>query len=420
MIGFLISAFSVFLAFHAAQQNNAFGQTKAAEPVKVLSDSNALGHQNEIKNAKELLAKGAVSEAIVLLRRVLKQDSGNADAHLLLGTALALVPRRSEALAELNRAIELRPGFAPGYNTLGMVLGRFAEPDTAREAFEKAIRLDPQLAEAHANLSLVLAQRNEFSLAREHVARAIQLEGNSPVAAYWHYLKGKIYYEQDMPQEAIKEFEEAIRLRPNYVEAYLSLGIISRRLSDSVGSVRAFQKAVQLAPKNPVAHYSLGAEYLSQGKSTSAVEHLREAARLQPQDRKVLYSLSRALRNTGQVKQARMIETRLRAILQSADQVRTKTLEATRLNNEGVELEKSSKLSAALEKYRSALELDPFHGGYRRNLALGLCRLGRWEQGIAELREILRQDPNDEDTTRALYIALEKAAEAKAANSVHP
>jgi len=75
----------------------------------------------------------------------LKQDSGNADAHLLLGTALALVPRRSEALAELNRAIELRPGFAPGYNTLGMVLGRFAEPDTAREAFEKAIRLDPQL-----------------------------------------------------------------------------------------------------------------------------------------------------------------------------------------------------------------------------------------------------------------------------------
>ena len=115
-----------------------------------------------------------------------------------------------------------------------------------------------------------------------------------------------------------------------------------------------------------------------------------------------------------------MIETRLRAILQSADQVRTKTLEATRLNNEGVELEKSSKLSAALEKYRSALELDPFHGGYRRNLALGLCRLGRWEQGIAELREILRQDPNDEDTTRALYIALEKAAEAKAANSVHP
>jgi len=43
-----------------------------------------------------------------------------------------------------------------------------------------------------------------------------------------------------------------------------------------------------------------------------------------------------------------------------------------RLNNEGVELEKSGKLSAALEKYRSALELDPFHGGYGEIL-LSVC-----------------------------------------------
>lgn len=413
MIGFVISALSLLLAFHVDQQNKAFGQARAAKLAKVFSDSNAPRYENEIARAKELLTTGSGNEAITLLRLVVKQDSSNAEAHLLLGTALALVPRRSEALAELNRAIELRPAFAPGYNTLGMVLGRFAEPDAAREAFEKAISLDPQLTEAHVNLSLVLAQRKEFSLASEHLARAIQLEGNSPVAGYWHYLKGKIYYEQDMPQEAIKEFEEAIKLGPNYAEAYLSLGIISRRSSDSAGALRAFQKAVEFAPQNPVARYSLGAEYLSHGKSTSAIEHLREAARLQPQDRAVLYSLSRALRNTGQVKQSRMIETRLREILQSADQVRTKTLEATRLNNDGVELEKSGKLSAALEKYRSALELDPLHGGYRRNLALGLCRLGQWEQGIAELREVLRQNPNDEETTRALYIAVEQAAKAQ-------
>src|SRR4030095_14387114 len=270
MIGFLISALSLLLAFHVDQQNKAFGQARAAKLAKVLSDSNAPRHENEIARAKELLTKGSANEAITLLRLVLKQDSSNAEAHLLLGTALALVPRRSEALAELNRAIELRPAFALGYNTLGMVLGRFAEPDAAREAFEKAIRLDPQLTEAHVNLSLVLAQRKEFSLASEHLARAIQLEGTSPVAAYWHYLKGKIYYEQDMTQEAIKEFEEAIKLNPNYAEAYLILGIISRRSSDSAGSLRAFQKAVEFAPQNPLARYSLGAEYLSHGKSASA------------------------------------------------------------------------------------------------------------------------------------------------------
>jgi len=109
--------------------------------------------RTRLKNAKELLTKGSVTEAIVLLRRVLKQDSGNADAHLLLGTALALVPRRSEALAELNRAIELRPGFAPALQYTLHGSRTLCRAGYSREAFEKAIRLDPQLAEAYVNLS---------------------------------------------------------------------------------------------------------------------------------------------------------------------------------------------------------------------------------------------------------------------------
>jgi tetratricopeptide (TPR) repeat protein len=135
---------------------------------------------------------------------------------------------------------------------------------------------------------------------------------------------------------------------------------------------------------------------------------------LQPDDRAVLYSLSRALRNNGQTEEAKAVEGKLLGILRSSDKLRENSLEATRLNNEGVELEKSGNLSAALEKYTAALELDPLHGGYRRNLALGLCRLGQWDQGIAELREVLRQNPDDEVTTKALYIAMEQATASKA------
>ena len=97
----------------------------------------------------------------------------------------------------------------------------------------------------------------------------------------------------------------------------------------------------------------------------------------------------------------------------AADKVRTNAIQATQVNNEGVELEKSGKLASALEKYQTALDLDPFHRGFRRNLALCLCRMGQWDRGIAELKEVLRQNPNDEETTRALYIALEQAAKAR-------
>jgi superkiller protein 3 len=364
--------------------------------------------------AQELITSGAFGEAIPLLQRILKLDSHNADAHLLLGTALALLPQRSEALAELRRAIELRPNFAPDYNTLGMALGRFAEADEARQAFEKAIQLDPRFAEAHVNLSMVLAQRKEFVQAGDHITRAIEIQGKSPVAAYSQYLKGKICNEQNMPEEAARAFEEAIRLRPNYAEAYLDLAMTRRRLLDTANCLHAFQKAVELAPRNPTAHYRLGTEYLRSAKSAQAVEHLRIAMHLQPDDRAVLYSLSRALRNNGQAEEAKAVEGKLSEILRSSDKLRETSLEATRLNNEGVELEKSGNLSAALEKYTAALELDPLHGGYRRNLALGLCRLGQWDQGIAELREVLRQNPDDELTTKALYIAMEEATASKA------
>jgi Flp pilus assembly protein TadD len=368
-----------------------------------------------LQRARDLLGKGSADEAASLLQRIVERDPHNAEAQLLLGTALALVPQRSKAIAALRRAIELRPDFAPGYNTLGMTLGRFGEPDAARQAFEKAVELDPRFAEARVNLSLVLAQRKEFSRAADHLAHAIAIQGRSAAAGYSHYLLGKVLNEQDQPQAAVQQFERAIELRPNDAEAYLDLALTQRKLSESSDFMVALKKAVELAPNNPTARYQLGKEYLSRGMPEKALVELREAARLQPRDRAVLYSLDRALLNSGRTQEAGLVEEELKEILQSANELRVRTLDATRLNNEGVELEKAGNLAAALEKYKGAVDLDPLHGGYRRNLALGLCRLGKWEQGITELREVLRQNPDDEEATKALYIALENATGAERA-----
>jgi hypothetical protein len=50
-------------------------------------------------------------------------------------------------------------------------------------------------------------------------------------------------------------------------------------------------------------------------------------------------------------------------------------------------------------------------------LGLALCRFDRCEEGIQELREVLRNNPDDQATTRALYIALEMAEAGEAADS---
>jgi tetratricopeptide (TPR) repeat protein len=93
---------------------------------------------------------------------------------------------------------------------------------------------------------------------------------------------------------------------------------------------------------------------------------------------------------------------------------------AGKLNNEGVELERTGNLLAALDRYRAAIEINPFETSFRRNLALVLCRLERWTEGIAELEAVIEADPNDAAATRALYVALERVRAAKKQGSAKP
>jgi len=368
--------------------------------------------QSDLQAAGALLAKGSVTDAIVLLRNTVKLNPQSADAHLMLGSALALAPRRDEALVELKRAVELQPNSASAHNTLGMALAKFAEFEAARKAFEKAIALDSWLLDARVNLALILAQSDEPIPASEQVARAVELCGKCPRASYLRFLAGRLYDKRNMVEAAIKGFEAAIRLRPDYAEAYLELSSVKAKAGDADGALRALETAVKLAPENAEARYRLGVEYMGRNKAAAALDHLREAYRLKPDDRGVVYNFARALRANGQAVESDAVIGKLAGQVKSSGSASEQLLQTRQLNDEGVALEKSGQIAAAVEKYKAALNIDPLLAPIRRNLGLALCRLSRWDEGIAELRETLRLYPDDAETTRALYIALDQAAAA--------
>ncbi len=116
-----------------------------------------------------------------------------------------------------------------------------------------------------------------------------------------------------------------------------------------------------------------------------------------------------ALRKTGRLEEAKPIEERMTELQHQSDRASEVGLTASVLNSEGIKLEKSRDIQTALAKYRAALDLDPTGFGFRLNYALALCRLGRWQDGVVELREVLRLDPDNADAAKALYIASEQA-----------
>jgi Flp pilus assembly protein TadD len=364
--------------------------------------------ESPLRRARELVAQGSFKRAEATLRQIIARDPNSVDAHILLGTALALEGIRSESLEQLSEAVRLRPAFANAHNKLGMALSRFLEVKPAREEFEKALELDPNLAEAHVNLALILAQAGELGPAAEHLDRAIQLQGNSRAASYSHYLRAKIWGAQNQNEKATAEFQKAVQLRPDYAEAWSDLGGMRRLALDHDGAVQALEKAVSLKPDDALAQYRLGLLYMQEGRSLKAVTHLKQASSFAPDDRATLYNLMLALRKAGRSEEAKPIEARLTELQQQNDRASEVGLVASALNNEGIEIEKSGDIPGALAKYRAALDLDPTGFGFRLNYALALCRLNRWQDGVVELREVLRLDPDNGDAAKALYIASEQ------------
>src|ERR1700730_5941417 len=310
--------------------------------------------QSSLERARELVSVGSLDKTEAMLRQTIAADPSNIDARVLLGKTLALQGVRGEAIEQLAEAVRLNPNSATAHNEFGMVLSRFVEVKAARQEFERALELDPGLAEAHVNLSLVLLQAGELAAAGDHLDRAIELQGNNPKAAYAHYLRAKIWAAQDQTDKAMVELQTAVHLRPNYAEAWSDLGGMRRLALDHAGAIRAVQRSVALKPDDALAQYRLGQLYLQDGHALEAVEHLKQALFYAPNDRATLYNLLLALRKTARMEDAKPIEKRMSELQHQSDRASEVGFAASGLNTEGIQLERSGDIRAALAKYRAA------------------------------------------------------------------
>lgn len=359
--------------------------------------------------AAERIQDGLLAEAVELLDSVVQEKPDDPDAHLLLGSALSLIPRRERAIESLLRALELRPEHAQSYATAGMALARLGERDVAASVFERAISLNPDLGDAHLNLALILAGGENYEGAARHMAKALELETEATDRARLRFLNGKLMVALERIEDAVGEFEGSLELDSGSGEVYLALGMAQKALLREDDAFPAFQEAVALAPQNPEAHYQLGLELQRRGEAGAAADRFLEAYRLRPGDQSVAYNLARALHQAGRLEESMRYRGELGHMIQAADKARENELETARLHGEAVRSEQDGDYVAAISKYREVLEFEPLNPVARRNLALALCRVERWDEGIAELRAILRDNPDDVETVRALTIALDRS-----------
>jgi superkiller protein 3 len=370
----------------------------------------ALGTSVLLDQAKRLVQGGDPQGALSLLERADLQAPGASEIHALKGVCLALLAKPIESTEEFDQAIALRPNYAPTYLSSGLALANFDDLDRASARLSTALRLDPHMPGARFNYALVLARAGKYGESEAQVDIAFADKQAKESALDLWRLKARDVYYQKKWQDTIDAYRKVLEFQPNWPEAYFAIGEAFYYLNLPQKSMPELEKAVALDPEKFTAHELLGKLYQDAGRQQEAIAQLEEAHRLQPNDREAIYRLYRIYVHNGDTINSSRLQKELQNSVAREKAESNGEARATILNNTGIELEKKGDLTGALDHYDQAAKIDVTNVVFQRNAALLLCKVGRPQEAIRRLRDILSLDSDDAETLQILAVANELAA----------
>lgn len=404
---------------------------QAAASRKASTQSLATNQYDE--QAKSAISRGDLNAAKEQLLEALAADEKDGDAHNLLGYILGQQGDTASALTHLQRAVTLRPDSADVHYNYGAALWYSGAKTQAISELKTSVRLDPAAAASYALLGMAQREQGDVADARLNLGRAIAL---SPTTASSFIDLGIVFLRQNLLQHAVAQFEaglnaasavpapdwdaaisglreagshgtaspevhniiglmlgrkgsdtsqvvaefnEALRLRPDYAEGHNNLGLVLAQNGDDEKASSEFREAVRIRPDYADAHANLGAVLLLSDVE-QAISELEKAISIDPTLIKAQFNLAEAYGNSPSHGSAKQIE-QLRKIISIAPDFGRAHLAL------GKALLHEARVSDAIVELRDATRLDPTSGEAHYQLGLALARSDQQQEGAAEVKK---------------------------------
>jgi tetratricopeptide (TPR) repeat protein len=163
-------------------------------------------------------------------------------------------------------------------------------------------RREPRNPGHHATLGVAFAANGMWNEARDCFRIVRQIRPRDPLA--WMYDGVATQEMGDLPA-ARDQYRGLVQQFPDFPQGWYRLGDVSLRLGDFEAAEASFSRLVQLTPGEWRGHAGLGEVLLRRRQPAAALPHLGRAVRLAPREKTPRFLLGQALRDSGQVEDAR-------------------------------------------------------------------------------------------------------------------
>lgn len=187
----------------------------------------------------------------------------------------------AQALKYLNMAEKKRPKDPQIQYYLGLAYEIRGLPEEALTHYQNAIALKPDYAEAYNNLGSFYASKNDFTKAEENYRKALAVP-TYETPFFGFYNLGRLEEKRGDMEGALKDYDQAIRLLPNYGAAYYRKGLVLENLGRTDEAKEAFSQAVLYSPDLADAHLRFGILCYGAGEIENSLYSFSKVLRLAP------------------------------------------------------------------------------------------------------------------------------------------
>ena len=298
-------------------------------------------------------------------------------------------------IGEYQDALELAPEDWVLRANYGRLLEAAGDAPAATLQWQAVARLLPHEPDSWFHLGNLAYDARTFAQAQRLFEEALKRKPDSLEALNG---LGLSLAAQGQAQQAIREFKAALRLDPSFSAARVNLAVALANRGEIPAAMAEYRAALQIETNNVAARINLAKLLARQGNSDQAMVLFREALEIRPEEPVANFYLANAL-----VAQGRPAE----ALAHYQAAIRAKPDFADARLNLGMESARTGNFTEALAQFAEVVRLQPDLVIARFNYGIALARQQRYAEAAQQFRETLRRQPDHSAAKSALERALQ-------------